>query len=134
MSNRALVAVALAAAMAGTVAALSAQTGSQVTLAPEKGQSHVALRKWLEAVRLHRVGEADAAAQAMASWTSEDLERLLPGIVWYLDYGRRALQKQPSRVSEPDAVCASCDASYRERQRLLRSTRRPRVSPGASAG
>ena len=126
MSKRAPVAVALAAALAGTVAALSAQTANQVNLANqlnlelEKGASLNALRQWLDAAQQHRWGEADAAAQATASWTSEDLELLLPSLVYYLDCGRRT-QLSPSPKS--NALCWSCDESSRERRRLLQYTK-----------
>ena len=112
----------IAAAFTVAVALPTAFAGPQATVAPARELSHVVLRRWLEAVSSHRPGAADAAAQAIASWTADDLEQLLPGLVWYLDVARIALQ-QPGRFGEPADVCPTCDASRRERTRLLRATR-----------
>jgi tetratricopeptide (TPR) repeat protein len=113
----------VAAAFTAAVPLPAAFQAPEATLAPAKTPSHVVLRRWLGAVSSHRPGDADAAAQAIASWTADDLEQLLPGLVWYLDLARSALQKQPARRGEPADVCPTCDASRRERTRLLRATR-----------
>jgi hypothetical protein len=122
------VVLAMAAVVAFSDAAPAAQTAAELEAALAQSASLSALRVWLEAVRLHRFGEADVSAWAVASFTSDDLERLLPALVHYLDYGRTtefARQKaaEPRVTVVANAACQSCDASIRERQRLLRETR-----------
>ena len=80
------------------------------------------LRTWLAAVAQHRPGNADAAASLAAQWTAGDLERLLPGLLFYLEQVRAAESR-----NQANATCASCAVSKEERERLLRESK-PRVA------
>jgi len=80
------------------------------------------LRTWLSAVVQHRPGQADAAASLVAQWSAADVERLLPGLFFYLDQVRRTEFK-----NRDVPTCNTCAISRDERERLLRLTK-PRVS------
>lgn len=126
-ANTARVVLVLVLVVATSGAASKAQTAEQFEAALAQSASLNTLRVWLQAARLHRWGEADVSAWAVASFTSDDLEELLPALVHYLDYGRTTMlaqqqARQPGANVVSNAACQSCDASGRERQRLLRQT------------
>jgi tetratricopeptide (TPR) repeat protein len=76
------------------------------------------LRTWLSAVVQHRPGHADAAASLVAHWSAADVERLLPGLFFYLELVRR------TELENRDVPkCSTCAVSRDERERLLRVTR-----------
>src|SRR5688572_6476188 len=77
------------------------------------------LNMWLDAVAQHRPGEIDAAVVLAARWTTADLERLLPALVFHLNATRGV---RPQVVLEQSAACDSCQASKRERERLGKET------------
>lgn len=78
------------------------------------------LNMWLDAVAQHRPGEIDAAVVLAARWTTADLERLLPAVVFHLNSTRSV---RPQVVLEPPpAACDSCQASKNERERLSNET------------
>ena len=134
MPNAVRVVLTLAALVTTTGAAPAAQTAAPLNVTLAQNSSKNGLGIWLEAARHHRWGEADAPAAAIAALTTDDLEQLLPGLVYYLDCGRRkrfADQQagQPGLNVTSNAVCASCDESSRERRRLLRETQSRAPSP-----
>jgi hypothetical protein len=121
------VVLALVAIVAASGASPAAQTAAELEAAVAQTASLNALRVWLDAVTLHRPGEADLPAAVVAS-SSDELEQLLPALVHYLDYARTteiARQKAGQRGVNVagTAGCQPCGASSRERQRLLRETR-----------
>ena len=75
------------------------------------------LQAWLTAVSAHQPGQADRAAQTVAAWSSEQIEReLLPALVAYLDRARRG-----NSVDADD--CKPCKVSREERSRLISATK-----------
>jgi len=120
MSNAVRVVLILAAVVTASGAAPAAQTPAQLHAALSQGASRNWLGMWLEAVRVHRPGEADAPASVIATLTADDLELLLPALVHYLNYGRmNMLPNQPSGQPDPSP----------ERRRLLRETQSRAPSP-----
>ena len=73
---------------------------------------------WLTAVAVHHPGTADAAAQIVAAWSTDQIEReLVPVLVIYLNLARA----QNLHLIYPNKTCAPCKLSARERDRLGRA-------------
>ena len=100
-------------ALAVLVALASIPAASQTATQTAQAER---LQAWLTAVAVHQPGHADRAAQTVATWSSEQIEReLLPPLLAYLDRARRG-----RAVNADD--CKPCKVSREERSRLLSTT------------
>ena len=116
----ALLVLSLLAAMPAT-AQSSAQSNPVARSAAGGGwqASLTRFEAWLTAVVVHQPGTADAAAQIVAAWSTDQIEReLLPVLVIYLNLARA----QNGHLIYPNKTCAPCKLSGRERERLGKAT------------
>jgi len=105
------------------LAAMTAQSSAQsnpVARSEAGGDWQAALARldaWLTAVAVHQPGTADAAAQIVATWSTDQIEReFLPAVVRYLLLARY----DNSHLIYPNKTCAPCKLSARERERLTK--------------
>ena len=112
----ALLVLSLLAAMPAT--AQSSAQSNPVARSAAGGGWQAALARfeaWLTAVAVHQPGTADAAAQIVAAWSTDQIEReLLPVLVHYLNLARA----QNLHLIYPNKTCAPCKLSAQERLRL----------------
>lgn len=105
------------------LAAMTAQSSAQsnpVARSEAGGDWQAALARldaWLTAVAVHQPGTADAAAQIVATWSTDQIEReFLPAVVRYLLLARY----DNFHLIYPNKTCAPCKLSARERERLTK--------------
>lgn len=84
---------------AASVVAL-APAGRQIVPKPE----FLALRQWLAAIDEHQVGTWDAAAERIAAWPDNDLDRMVPVMETLFDLLREPAQEAPTVRKGMDAL------------------------------
>lgn len=89
------------------------------------------LQTWLNAVDLHQPGRLDLPLTVVASWSTDDIEDLLPAMLAYIDALRQKALGVPNGAGPNGAgtaaaagTCVPCELSQRERTRLLAATQR----------